>query len=596
MQEITWQSIVPQFTSMEEEIQNYPSIVAPLSPSKLQARLNNAIQRLVFESHFPHFLFVTAPDAHDYYEIIKNIVIENLPSKDMPLLYADTFDETLLFGAIYPDSQDVTASRKVEGLLHQANGGVLILSLTHLLLSPPSVWIRLKATLSSHRLQWKSAKPNTYCVLPEDDTITTRVIVLGSRMHMADFEHIESDLHTFSEYGEYEQDVYLSKDNIHDYLSFIKYLQVHFNVKPLSPDAVKRLMQAGARLTEDHDRMPLCTLWYQGILREADYQSTGKVIEEADIQRAIDEKTFRASYLPNRALEDIHLGQVFIDTSGEHIGQVNGLTVIEMPGHPTAYGEPARISCVVHFGDGDITDVERKVELAGNIHAKGMMIMQAFISAALDLDEPLPYAASIVFEQSYCEVDGDSASLAELCAFVSALSLQPLKQSIAITGAVDQFGRVQAVGGINEKIEGFYHICAHRGLTGTQGVILPKSNLRALCLSQDVMDAMKEGQFHLWAVENVDEVFPLITDLHFRPIERRPFESRPLENPSLEDLSNEETNENRLKNEEEGALENADCNEISLLEKIAERIDAFHYIEPRHISVMNTLKNWLNPN
>lgn len=576
MQEITWQSIAPQFTFIEEDIQHYPSIVAAHSTSKLQSRLNNAIQRLVSGSHSPQFLFVTAPDTHDYYDIIKNIVLEHAPSQDMPILFADKFTETQLFGAIYPNGQDVTAPHKVEGLLQKANGGILILSLAHLMLCPPSVWIRLKSTLTSHRLQWKSAKPDLYCSLPGDETITTRVIVLGGRMQMADFENIESDLHTMSGYSEYEQDIFLTKDNVQDFLSFIKSLQVQCDVKPLSSSAMKRLMQAGARLTEDHDRMPLCTLWYKDLLKEAHYQSNGDLIEETDIQRAIDEKIFRASYLPSRALEDIHQGQVLIDTSGEKIGQINGLTVIEMPGHPTAYGEPVRISCVVHFGDGDITDVERKVELGGNIHAKGMMIMQAFISAALDLDEPLPFSASIVFEQSYCEIDGDSASLAELCAFVSALSLEPIKQSIAITGAVDQFGRVQAVGGINEKIEGFFHICAHRGLTGSQGVILPKSNLRALCLRQDVIDAIKEGNFHLWAVENVDEVFPLITGVHFRPDELAVDENMP------------------LARFEEKALEDPSFDGRSLLEKIADRIDTFHYVEPRHISVMNTLKNWFN--
>lgn len=293
-------------------------------------------------------------------------------------------------------------------------------------------------------------------------------------------------------------------------------------------------------------------------MRESDYQSDTDIITADDVEKAIEAKYFRESYLPLRAVDDIHKGQVFIDTRGEHIGQVNGLTVIEMPGHPMAYGEPARISCVVHFGDGDIADVERKAELGGNIHAKGMMIMQAFVSAALDLDEPLPYSASIVFEQSYCEVDGDSASLAELCAFVSALSLQPINQSIAITGAVDQFGRVQAVGGINEKIEGFYNICEHRGLTGSQGVILPKTNLNALCLNKDVTDAIRDGNFHIWAVEHVEEAFPLITGLPFS--------------------GDEETETD------------------TLLDKIAQRIDTFHHGEHRHTSLINRLKNWLNHN
>ncbi|MCA2442509.1 MULTISPECIES: S16 family serine protease, partial [Vibrio] len=165
---------------------------------------------------------------------------------------------------------------------------------------------------------------------------------------------------------------------------------------------------------------------------------------------------------------------------------------------------------------GDISDVERKAELGGNLHAKGMMIMQAFLSSALNLDEPLPYSASIVFEQSYSEVDGDSASLAELCCLVSALSESPVNQQIAVTGAVDQFGRVQAVGGLNEKIEGFYQVCKHQGFTGHQGVIMPKSNLKHLALHKDVIESIKNGEFHIWSVSTVDEAIPILMGKSFR--------------------------------------------------------------------------------
>ncbi|MEG2042983.1 MAG: S16 family serine protease, partial [Hafnia sp.] len=174
-------------------------------------------------------------------------------------------------------------------------------------------------------------------------------------------------------------------------------------------------------------------------------------------------------------------------------------------GHPLMFGEPSRITCAVHLGDGEFTDVERKAELGGNLHAKGMMIMQAFLISELDLEQQLPFSASIVFEQSYGEVDGDSASLAELCALISALSLAPINQQIAVTGSVDQFGHVQPIGGVNEKIEGFFEACQRRGLTGTQGVIIPATNVRHLCLNAEVIEAVKAGTFHLWAVENAED-------------------------------------------------------------------------------------------
>jgi Lon-like ATP-dependent protease len=275
-------------------------------------------------------------------------------------------------------------------------------------------------------------------------------------------------------------------------------------------------MTAGARYTEDQHYAPLCVMWHRALLEEAVIEANSDVIEAIHKEKAIDARYYRESYLPERALDDILDGQVFIETQGEQVGQVNGLTVVDIAGHPVSYGEPARISCVIHFGDGDIADVERKVELGGNLHAKGMMIMQAFVSSELDLDVPLPYSASVVFEQSYCEVDGDSASLAELCSLVSALSEYPINQQIAVTGAVDQFGRVQAVGGLNEKIEGFYHVCQHQGFTGEQGVILPQSNLKHLALHRSVLEIIKNGEFHIWPVSHVDEVVPLVMGKPFR--------------------------------------------------------------------------------
>lgn len=183
--------------------------------------------------------------------------------------------------------------------------------------------------------------------------------------------------------------------------------------------------------------------------------------------------------------------------------------------HPRAFGEPSRISCVVHIGDGEFIDVERKAELGGNIHAKGMMIMQAFIMSELELEQQLPFSASLTFEQSYSEVDGDSASMAELCALISALANVPINQSIAITGSVDQFGRVQPVGGLNEKIEGFFTICQQRGLTGKQGVIIPSANVRHLSLAQELRQAVADEQFFIWAIDDVTEALPLLTQLQW---------------------------------------------------------------------------------
>ncbi|WP_305809566.1 S16 family serine protease, partial [Sodalis-like endosymbiont of Proechinophthirus fluctus] len=226
-------------------------------------------------------------------------------------------------------------------------------------------------------------------------------------------------------------------------------------------------------------------------------------------------RVWRESYLSERMQDEIAEGQIMVETEGQVIGQVNALSVLDFPGHPLPFGEPSRISCVVHFGDGEINDVERKAELGGNIHAKGIMIMKAFLMSALKLNQQMPFSASMVFEQSYSEVDGDSASLAEGIALISALANKPINQQIAVTGSVDQFGRVQPIGGINEKIEGFFSLCQARKLTGAQGVIFPTANVRHLCLNDDVIEAVREGKFSLWAVETINETLEILTAMPF---------------------------------------------------------------------------------
>lgn len=560
MQEVTWQSVIPQFTQFEKEIEQYPLIATTSLPTQTQDKLSNALTRLITTLHYPHFLLLNAPDTYDYHALIKQMVQTLSPNQDMPVLNAEHFDELSLFGALYfnQNSADPSSITKVHGLLHHAHNGIIIISLTELLQNPPHVWLRLKQTISQQRLYWKNAKYKDNIPTNQFDPLLTKVILLGDRNLIAQFEEIEPYIHQQSIYGEYEQDLLLSTTNIQDYLAFIHYFQKQLAIKPLSSCAIKPLLQAGARFSEDNRRIPLCPLWLKELLTEANHQSSIDIIDKHHIQKALTQKIYRAAYLPLCALDDIDTDHVLIETQGEKIGQINALTVIEISGHPITFGEPVRISCVVHFGDGEITDVERKAELAGNIHAKGMMIMQAFIHCALDLNEPLPYSASIVFEQSYCEVDGDSASLAELCVLVSALSQQPISQEIALTGAVDQFGNVLAIGGINEKIEGFFSICKQRGLSGKQGVILPKANLNSICLNNDVADAIKNEQFHLWAIEHAKDAFPLLSGLLF----------------DKEDDNDDE--------------------EETLLDKIAHRIETFHHGEARHNSILNKIKNWLN--
>jgi predicted ATP-dependent protease len=248
------------------------------------------------------------------------------------------------------------------------------------------------------------------------------------------------------------------------------------------------------------------------LIRESDHWAgdAGKDrLAAADVQRAIDGRIRRAGRLRERVQEQIRRGSILIDTEGAHVAQVNGLTVMQLG--DLAFGSPTRITARVRLGRGDVVDIEREVELGGPIHSKGVLILAGFLGGRFAADRPLTLHASLVFEQSYGGVEGDSASLAELCALLSALSGLPIRQGIAITGSVNQLGAVQPIGGVNEKIEGFFDVCVARGLTGEQGVVIPAANRKNLMLRRDVVAAAEAGRFHVYAVESADEAIELLT-------------------------------------------------------------------------------------
>jgi len=514
MNQENWRSVTPQYDEYQTSIDRFASINS-LTFLDLQPRLRAALVRFEQLKNWTKVLLINSPDNAIYRNaVIDAIREEHLVPDDRAVIKAETLEIRSILGEY--KAKDGQVDILSEGLLSKANGGYLVVS-ANLIMANPSSWMILKSALLGESVSPVSVDPKHLTLTPPSNQYDIKLIVIGDREQMSELDYFDSDIHSgFCIFSEIELEAKLTSETIEHYLGYVKGLCREFGLPRPDSSGIKRLLLAGAREREDQHVVPLCLQWHNSLLSEAALESDGDVISESDLDTALDKKYYRESYLPLRALDDILDGQVIIETSGEQVGQVNGLTVIDVPGHPVSYGEPARISCVIHFGDGDISDVERKAELGGNLHAKGMMIMQAFVSSALNLDEPLPYSASIVFEQSYCEVDGDSASLAELCSLVSALSGYPINQQIAVTGAVDQFGRVQAVGGLNEKIEGFYRVCEHQTLTGNQGVILPKSNLKHLALHKDVIQSIKEGRFHIWSVENVDEAIALLTGKVFR--------------------------------------------------------------------------------
>jgi Lon-like ATP-dependent protease len=507
-----WRSVTPQFDGYSKQIAQYAT-VQPADFLSIQPRLQSTLQRFTELHGLSRLLIVHTPDNSIYRHIIHDKLIE-LTSGNVPVISSESVDKETIFTRI--KAEDGHLVSEIPGLLDQADGGYLILS-PNWLLKNLDGWSLLKSALLGEEIPAINCDKKSPLQYEWHKKYDVKLVLAGDREQLAAIDYIDDDIRSgLSLYTEIEQELKIDSESLVDYFAYLKWLNQSYQYPELSEDAIRLLLTSGVRQTEDQQYIPLCLFWHRALLEEAAQESGGHTIEDSHIQAALDKRYYRESYLPERALSDILNGQVLIETQGEQIGQVNGLTVIDIAGHPISYGEPARISCVVHFGDGDISDVERKAELGGNLHAKGMMIMQAFVSSALELNAPLPYSASIVFEQSYSEVDGDSASLAEVCSLVSALSNVAINQQIAVTGAVDQFGRVQAVGGLNEKIEGFYHVCSHQGLTGKQGVILPKTNLSNLALHHTLVDSIRAGEFHIWPVSTVDEAIPILMEKPFR--------------------------------------------------------------------------------
>ncbi|MDC9603474.1 Lon protease family protein [Xenorhabdus griffiniae] len=536
---LDWQALQPNNAPYQALFNSIAELI-PITVDVVQPRLHSGLSLFCQASLRQPFMLLKAEESDVYLSLLSNTVSSLLPESRANIggyyqiehqtitwhasgegifaptervAYREWIEPEQLFGNVYTHQGILQLQ---PGLIHQVNGGILILPL-RTLLSQPLMWVRLKQMIIQRRFDWLSHDENRSLPLPIPSMeLDLRLILVGDRLSLEELQAIEPELASSALYGEFELDMpFHAEDDLTRWCQYVNGIIQQQNLPPLSSDAWPELIKLATRYTEDQFRLPLDLQWIQQKLAAAANYQQEKQISKHSLQQAEDNRIWRHSYLAERSIDEMLKGQILIHTQGSVIGQINGLSVLEYPGHPDPIGEPSRISCVAHLGDGEFTDVERKVELGGNIHAKGMMIMQAYLISELKLEQPQPFSASIVFEQSYGEVDGDSASLAELCALISALSQQPIDQQIAVTGAVDQFGYVQPIGGVNEKIEGFFRICHYRGLTGHQGVIIPTANVQHLCLNQDVIDAVKNEQFHIWAVEHVSETISLLTGIPY---------------------------------------------------------------------------------
>ena len=460
---------------------------------------------------------------HSFHRYQVNALVTNGKKPGAPIVSEDSPTYSNLVGRVEHMAQmgalvtDFTLIKP--GALHKANGGYLLLDIRKVLVQP-FAWEGLKRALQSREICIESlgqmySLVSTVSLEPEPIPLDTKVILFGDRLFYYLLQEYDPDFgELFKVAADFEERIERNADSHQLYARLIATQTRKEKLLPFDRSAVARVIEHSARLVEDAERLSTHMRSIVDLLREADFcsrEAGRSVVEAADVQCAIDAQIHRLDRLRDRLHEAILRDTLVIDTQGEVTGQINGLSVISLG--EFAFAQPTRITATTRLGDGEMINIEREVKLSGAIHSKGVLILSSFLAARYAKNQPLAVSASLVFEQSYGMVDGDSASLAELCVLLSNLADVPIKQSLAITGSVNQHGQSQAIGAVNEKIEGFFDICAARGLSGEQGVLIPAANIKHLMLRHDVVAAAEAGKFHIYAVENVDQAIALLTGL-----------------------------------------------------------------------------------
>ena len=452
-----------------------------------------------------------------------NVIVDNSKTSGAPVVREDNpilphlvgrVEHRAMFGTLITDFTLIKP-----GSIHRANGGYLIVDVVKLL-TQPFAWDTLKRMIRAQEVRIETPGEalgmiSTVSLEPEPIPLQLRVIMIGERQHYYLLNQLDPDFgDLFKVVADFNETLVWDEPNMQRYVTLIASVARQNALKPLTRDAVVLVIEQSARFADDAERLSLLIGRLIDLLREADYwagQNGHGLIDATDIRKAIEAEENRVDRIRERALEAITRDIMLIDSDGAKAGQINGLSVSDLGNF--RFGRPTRITARIGLGTGKVIDIEREVELGGPLHSKGVLILAGFLAATFGADTPLSLSASLVFEQSYGGVDGDSASSAELYVLLSAISEVPIKQSFAVTGSVNQLGEVQAIGGVNEKIEGFFDICKSRGLTGTQGVLIPKSNTKHLILRPDIVDAVKQGKFHIYPVERIDQGIELLTGM-----------------------------------------------------------------------------------
>jgi len=454
-------------------------------------------------------------------QFLPNLLVSQENKIGAPVIYEQNPTFQNLFGHVDFASfqgSTYTSYRLIRaGALHKANGGYLILDADKLL-NQPLVWARLKLALKSQEITIENpyseySQPGSFSLQPEKIPLKVKVILLGDPeiyYMLQDYDQEFTEL--FRVLADFDQYLESNESNLNDYAHLIRQRAYKYDYPHVSNEAVLELVRYALRRAEHQHKISANIVQVNDLLDEAFYLwkqagSEGE-LSKSHVALALAAKQRRTGRMSEAWLSEIKEKQVLIDIEGQHVGKVNGLTVLEIG--DSVFGTPARITATVYAGSEGVTDIEREVDLGKSIHSKGVLLLTGYLGHKYGQGFPVSISANLAIEQSYGHIDGDSASMAELCALISAISLLPIDQSLAITGSINQHGGVQSIGGVNEKIEGFYRLCKDEGLTGKQGVIIPRTNANNLMLADEVIEAVKNNQFAIYAVDDIDQALELL--------------------------------------------------------------------------------------
>jgi ATP-dependent Lon protease len=498
-------------TEVDEYLEEVKAhIIEHLDDFKEQERQTPALPFLPF-----------VPPREEFLDYEVNVVVDNSTTKGAPVLVESSPTYLNLFGTIERvvdrAGRLVTNFTRIKaGSLLRAHGGYLIFNLEDAL-TEPAVWKMLKRTLKSGRIEMETYEPfalfSTSGLKPEPIQVQVKILVTGSAyLYHLLYSLDEEFQEIFKVHADFRRTMELDPRHMMVYGQWIAQICRQDDLPHFDRSAIERMVEFGARKVGDRQKVSASYAEVVDLAREAAYwarKDNGALVSARHVQKAIEERVFRSNRIEEELHDLITQGTILVDIDGQKVGQVNGLSVLQLGEH--SFGQPSRVTASVAMGQAGIVNIERESRLSGPIHDKGLLILSGYLRNRYGQDKPLALSASLCFEQSYSGVEGDSASSTELYALLSRLAELPIRQDLAVTGSVNQWGEVQAIGGANEKIEGFFDVCRIRGLTGRQGVMIPAANVRNLILRPDVVDAVERGQFHIYPIRTIDEGIALLT-------------------------------------------------------------------------------------